>query len=207
MPSFALSSIRRRTWVTVALLATLLVTAPLWLNAMGEYLVVRDRLHPTDAIVVLAGNSPYRAEHAARLYLEGQAPLAIISNEPLSSHWIQTTWLELYRRGLTRTPIPESAVVVIESISDSTFEEAQAVRAIAAQRGLRSVTLVTDPFHMRRATMVFRRELAPAGVEVLASPADNSKYGVTGWWRDRHAIMRILQEYIKLLYYVALGRL
>jgi uncharacterized SAM-binding protein YcdF (DUF218 family) len=73
-------------------------------------------------------------------------------------------------------------------------------------RGWHSAILVTDPFHMRRATMTFRQAFEPAGLTVVASPADGSKYGVDNWWTDRNAIMRVAQEYIKLGYYVATGR-
>ena len=50
---------------------------------------------------------------------------------------------------------------------------------------------------MRRATLTFRQAFGPA---------DESKYGVDNWWTDRNAIMRVVQEYVKLGYYVALGR-
>jgi hypothetical protein len=56
----------------------------LWLAAAGDVLVARDELQPSDVIVVLAGNSPFRARHAETLYALGVAPHVIISNEPLS---------------------------------------------------------------------------------------------------------------------------
>ena len=59
---------------------------------------------------------------------------------------------------------------------------------------------------MRRATLTFRQAFGPAGLNVTASPADESKYGVDNWWTDRNAIMRVVQEYVKLGYYVATGR-
>jgi hypothetical protein len=59
---------------------------------------------------------------------------------------------------------------------------------------------------MRRAILTFRQALEPAGLTAAASPADESKYGVDNWWTDRNSIMRVVQEYVKLGYYVALGR-
>ena len=199
----------RRSRLVLPLLMLVIVailTRQTWLSAVGEVLVERDPLAPADVIVVLAGNSPFRARHAETLYAQGLAPHVIISNEPLSSHGVQTTWLELRSVGLVRLTIPDSAIVPIPEISDSTYAEALRSREIMHARGWRSAILVTDPFHMRRATMTFRQAFEPAGLTVAASPADGSKYGVDNWWTDRNAIMRVAQEYIKLGYYVALGR-
>ena len=41
------------------------------------------------------------------------------------------------------------------------------------------------------------------GVQVVLT---DSKYGVDNWWTDRNAIMRVVQEYVKLGYYVVTGR-
>ena len=156
---------------------------------------------------MLAGNSPFRARHAETLYARGLAANVIISNEPLSSHGVQTTWLELRHHGLVQLSIPDAAIVPISEISDSTYEEALRSREIMQAHGWRSAILVTDPFHMRRAVLTFRQAFEPAGLAVAASPADGSKYGVDNWWTDRNAIMRVAQEYLKLVYYLAAGRL
>ena len=198
---------RRTVLVTLAVLVVLAVlTHQIWLTAIGDGLVARDDLGPSDVIVVLAGNSPFRARHAETLYARGFAPHVIISNEPLSSHGVQTTWLELRRVGLVRLAIPDDAIEPIPEISDSTYEEALHSRDIMQAHGWRTAILVTDPFHMRRASLTFRQVFDAAGLVVLASPADGSKYGVDNWWTDRNAIMRVGQEYLKLGYYVATGR-
>jgi uncharacterized SAM-binding protein YcdF (DUF218 family) len=192
--------------VVLIVLAVAFVTRQTWLSAAGAVLVEHDPLAPSDVIVVLAGNSPFRARQAEKLYAQGLAPHVIISNEPLSSHGVQTTWLELRSVGLVHLSIPDDAIVPIPDISDSTYEEAQHSRDIMVARGWHAAILVTDPFHMRRATLTFRQAFEPAGLTVAASPADDSKYGVDNWWTDRNAIMRVAQEYIKLGYYVATGK-
>jgi uncharacterized SAM-binding protein YcdF (DUF218 family) len=190
--------------VLVVIIAVL--THQTWLTAIGDGLVARDEVAAADVIVVLAGNSPFRARHAETLYARGFAPNVIISNEPLSSHGVQTTWLELRRHGLVKLAIPDDAIVPIVEISDSTYEEALRSRDIMQARGWRSAILVTDPFHMRRAVLTFRQAFEPAGLAVAASPADGSKYGVDNWWTDRNAALRVAQEYLKLGYYLATGR-
>src|SRR5256885_812 len=186
--------------IVLGLLAIAFVGRDPLLTAAGNVLVERDELQPSDVIIVLAGNSPYRAQHAELLFQRGLAPHVIISNEPLSSHGVQTTWLELRQVGLVHLKIPDDAIVPIPEISDSTYEEALHSRDIMQARGWHSAILVTDPFHQRRATMTFRQAFDDAGLSVAASPADEGKYGVDNWWTDRNAIMRVVQEYIKLGY-------
>ncbi|MCC6179915.1 MAG: YdcF family protein [Chloroflexi bacterium] len=190
----------------VVVLVVLGVGHRVWLTALGDVLVTHDDLQPADVIIVLAGNSPFRARHAEALFAQGLAPYVIVSNEPLSSHGVQTTWLELRDKGLVHLAIPDDAIVPISEISDSTYQEAQHSRDIMRKRGWHSAILVTDPFHMRRAILTFRHAFDPAGLSVAASPADGSKYGVGNWWTDRQAIMRVVQEYIKLGYYLARGQ-
>ncbi len=198
---------RRTILLTVlVLLVVAMLTRQTWLTAAGEVLVAHDALAPSDVIIVLAGNSPFRARHAETLYARLLAPHVVISNEPLSSHGVQTTWLQLREHGLVHLAIPDAAIVPIQEISDSTYEEALRSREIMQARGWRSAILVTDPFHMRRAVLTFRQAFEPSGLTVAASPADGSKYGVDNWWTDRNAIMRVAQEYLKLGYYLALRR-
>lgn len=197
----------RRAIALLAVLALFALAHRPVLGAAGEVLVAREPLRPADVIVVLAGNSPYRAQHAEVLYRDGLARHVIISNEPLSSHGVRTTWLELRAAGLVRLAIPDDAIVPIEAVADSTYGEALSSREIMLARGWRTAIVVTDPFHMRRALLTFRQAFGPAGLVALPSPADGSKYGVDTWWQDRNATMRVVQEYVKLGYYLALGRL
>ena len=198
---------RRTVFVAIAVLFVIaVITRQTWLTAAGEVLVTHDDLTPSDVIIVLAGNSPFRARHAETLYASGLAAHVIISNEPLSSHGVQTTWLELRQYGLVHLAIPDDAIVPIPEVSDSTYEEALHSRDVMQAHGWHSAILVTDPFHMRRATLTFRQAFSQADLSVAASPADGSKYGIDNWWTDRNAIMRVAQEYLKLGYYLATGR-
>lgn len=173
-----------------------------WLGLMGEFLVAREPLRPADAIIVLAGNSVYRAPHGVELYRSGYAPRLIVSNEPVRTHGFDSTWLELRQLGLARLDVPDEAIVPITQISGSTHEEALHSRDIMRTQGWRTAILVTDPFHTRRALLTFRTVFGPAGLEVIPSPAEGSKYKTDGWWRDPDRGIRVIQEYIKLPYYL-----
>lgn len=179
---------------------------PVWLGALGDFLVARDPLRPADAIVVLAGNSPYRAAHAVQLYHAGWAPRLLISNELVQSHGVEASWDDLRRAGLVHLDVPDTAIVLLPEIARNTQHEAIESRDVMLSHGWRSAILVTDPFHTRRALWIFRDVWSPAGLEIIASPADQSKYTVDGWWRDPNRAIRVLQEYVKLPYYLLTRR-
>src|SRR5437764_640752 len=110
--------------VAVRVVPTALVLHPLWLGALGDFLVARDELRRTDAIVVLAGNSPYRAEHAVELYRAGWAPRVLISNELVLSHGVEVSWLALRQAGLVYLDLPDEAVMPLEQVAPRTYPEA-----------------------------------------------------------------------------------
>ena len=190
------------------LVAGLLVLLhPLWLAAMGDFLVARDPLGQADAIIVLAGNSPYRVQHAVELYKEGWAPRLLVSNELVFSHGIELSWVQLRQAGLVKLEVPDEAIIPLEEIARSTHHEAVESRDLMLERGWRRAILVTDPFHTRRAVMAFRSVWQPAGLEILASPADGSKHRVEHWWRDPNRANKVIQEYVKFPYYLLAGQL
>ncbi len=190
----------------LALLLLMLVLHPLWLTAMGDFLVARDDLQPADAIVVLAGNSPYRVQHAVELYHAGWAPKVLISNEVVLSHGVEATWVQLRAAGLVQLDLPDDAIVPLAQIAQSTHHEALGSRDLMLERGWQRAILVTDPFHMRRALWAFRGVWQPAGLSVIASPAESSKYNLTEWWRDPNKATRLIQEYVKYPYYLLAGQ-
>lgn len=190
-----------RLWV-LGLLLVLALSHQVWLGAMGDFLVAREPLTASDTIIVLAGNSIYRSQYGATLYQQGLAPRVIVSNEPVRTHGFDSTWLELKQLGLSKIGVPDDAIVPIPEVSGSTFEEAQHSRDIMQREGWHSAILVTDPFHTRRALLTFRSVFDPVGLTVLPAPAEGSKYQTDGWWKDPDRGIRVIQEWIKLPYYL-----
>jgi uncharacterized SAM-binding protein YcdF (DUF218 family) len=90
----------------------------------------------------------------------------------------------------------------MEEVSGSTYEEALHSRDIMLRAGWHSAIVVTDPFHTRRALLTFQSVYHSAGLEVSPAPAEGSKYQTDGWWKDPDKGIRVLQEYVKLPYYL-----
>ena len=100
--------------------------------------------------------------------------------------------------------LPAEHVVMLPGRVHSTYDEALAVQAYARAQRLRSLLIVTSPYHARRALWVFNRVLAADSVSVGVDPVppgDQSPApGV--WWLSRGGWQSVAAEYPKFLYYL-----
>jgi uncharacterized SAM-binding protein YcdF (DUF218 family) len=138
---------------------------------MAEGLVRRDPLGQADAIVVLASNiqrdgeltpaAMSRLVHGLELLADGRAPRLVLTEiRPPARSYREPA------RALMGTLHVEGELVAVGPVRD-TRDEAQAVARLFAERGLKSLILVTSPTHTRRAALTFERQ----GLTVTASPA------------------------------------
>lgn len=181
---------RKRPRLAGGLLAASLVWLWAWATPFAGALVALALPNPTiaapletlpkaDAIVVLAGHvvpatatRPYdrigrtadRAWHAARLYHANKAPLVIASGGSVWDVQGEQPAALVIRDFLVQLGVP-AAAVVSEAESRNTRENALNTAAIARQRGVADVLLVTSPRHMPRAAAAF------AGVDVAVTQA------------------------------------
>ncbi len=120
----------------------------------------QDQRALTDAIVVL-GAAQYngrpstvyaaRLDHAAQLYREGVAPrvVTIGGGQPGD----RVTEGEAGRQYLADAGLPADALTAVGTGND-TLVSLRAADDILRQRGWRSVTLVTDPWHAERSRLI-----------------------------------------------------
>jgi uncharacterized SAM-binding protein YcdF (DUF218 family) len=135
-----------------------------------------------DAIVVLGaplspggGLSPVVAERVAAavaLWRVGAAPLVCVTGGPSRG----TTEADAMALALREVGVPERALRV-ERAARSTFDNARLTAALLRPEGVRSVWLVSQPFHLRRARWLFRR----AGFEPRAHRIDGGLQDDDAW--------------------------
>ena len=168
-------------------------------DAPARWLVVEDAAAPVDAAVVLAGDPDYeRTTTAARLVLSGEARLLVLTGgEPGPGDSAESL-----RRWALRKGVPADRIRM-EEVSRSTREAVVALLPILEREGVRSVALVTSPFHQRRSWLAARR--AWPRVTVVNRPARPSSWRPDDWWRERRSREIVLKEYGKLAYYAARG--
>jgi uncharacterized SAM-binding protein YcdF (DUF218 family) len=177
----------------------------IWLPFAGVLLIDAEPPVPADAIIVLAGNAPDRLPMAESLRDAGYANLLVVSNEPVHTHGLETTWLALHRAGVSAPELPDSALLVLDDPPpESTIDEARRDAELLQSRGLHSALLVTDAFHSRRAWLLFRAAFAHRGLTVTSVPARDA-LDLAHWWSHPLTARRVTEEWAKLVYYLPQG--
>ena len=161
----------------------------------ARFLIVDGPPGPSDAIVVMAGDPGYERTRTAvaLMRLENVATLIVTGGEPGpgdSAESLRGKALEL--------GIP-AARIRVETSSHSTREAVLAVAPILQSLDARTVTVVTSPYHQRRATAAARR--AWPGITVRSHAASPSTWNPQRWWAASPSRRVVLSEYAKLLYY------
>jgi uncharacterized SAM-binding protein YcdF (DUF218 family) len=179
----------------VALAAVLVALTAVFADGLARWLILRDPPAAADAALVLAGDPDYeRTKTAVRLFSSGQVRWLILTGgEPGPGD----SALSLRQVALA-LGVPAERIRS-EQLSHSTHQAMLAVRPILEREAIRSVIVVTSPFHERRATWAARRTLA--NVRVTSHPAEPSAWRPEGWWKTRRGRAIVLGEYAKLVYY------
>ena len=155
--------------------------------------------------MVLAGNAPDRLPWADELRRQGYADLLVVSNEPVHTHGLETTWVALHRAGVSAPNIPDSALLVLgDPPPESTIDEARRDAELLQARGLHSALLVTDAFHSRRAALLFRAAFVHRGLTIRSVPVTDT-LDLPHWWVHPLSARRVIEEWAKLLYYLPQG--
>jgi uncharacterized SAM-binding protein YcdF (DUF218 family) len=181
-----------------------------WLRAPLErqhHVVQAAVLPEADAIVVLGGGAVNQTRGSSRLaaaahaWTAGRAPLVILSGGGgRFGTGRGRSEAERMAGAIVGLGVPRSALV-LEERSRNTQENAEFTAALARQRGIRRVLLVTSSLHMPRASLLFN----DVGVDVVPVPAPERS--LQRDWRDRwiptrRALWRsgrALKEYAGLL--------
>jgi len=154
-------------------------------GALFVYVLIvsrRDERPPSDAIVVL-GAAQYngrpsgvlraRLDHAVELYQDGVASLILVTGGMAEGDRVSEATVS--HQYLVGRGVPDTAVVVRPDGRDSRESVASAAEYLA-DRGLRTVIMVSDPFHMARlAAEARRQQLVPATSPTLTSPISEAR--------------------------------
>jgi uncharacterized SAM-binding protein YcdF (DUF218 family) len=200
---------RRRLLGIVAVLLLLAVAG--WalhqpvLRAVAHALVVEDALADADALVVVAGDAPFREQAVADLFKQGWAPRVIVSrpvNPASVAALVELGVRPLDVQGeshaaLLRFGIPAAAIVTLERTAQITEDELALVRQEARARGWRRLILVSSPDHTRRVKTIWYRR-GGDGIQAIVRASPYGRFPRDGWWRERRMAERVLHEYLGL---------
>lgn len=175
---------------------------------LASPLKISDAPRHADAIVVFGGgvgetggpgNSTIeRARYAVGLYNGGYADKIIFSSGYTYIH----NDAENMKLLAVSMGVPETDII-LEQEANSTYENVIFSKKILDRYNMDSILLVSSPYNMRRASLVFDKWKSK--IKVFYTPVENSQfYDRTYGVRIDH-IKAILHEYIGMIYYVIKG--
>jgi uncharacterized SAM-binding protein YcdF (DUF218 family) len=139
---------------------------------LWDYHRLNHTLRPADAIVVLCSHDMRVAEYAARVWLEGWAPLLVFSGGlgSITRGLWQEPEADQFARIALGSGVPAERIL-IENRSTNTGENVRFTRQLLDARGLAvaSVIAVQKPYMERRAYATFRK-VWPETDLVVTSP-------------------------------------
>ncbi len=180
----------------IAILTLAIVLSPPGLQALGNFLVIRDPLVPVDAVIAVSGDGAERTLTASALLQQGYAHWLILSGSRRGAARGGATAAML--RMALRAGIPRDQILVDEQ-SLSTFDNARHSAELMRGHGLRRAILVTSPYHTRRAAWIFRTEFSRHRLQVRVYAAEESFFEVRQWWMQERERGLVVREYGKLL--------
>lgn len=162
-----------------------------------------------DAILVLGGNKSSRLPHAISLLKEGYAPLLLVTEVKRYSN---QTFDGLLRHEsdevvhiLSSLRLPHHLIPSLKGGATSTYDEAYDFFAYAKDSNIRSIIIVTDAFHTRRALEAFlkvQRRLQEKKIQIQVSPAPNTHFNEKDWYLTEAGLQAYILEGIKTLLYL-----
>jgi uncharacterized SAM-binding protein YcdF (DUF218 family) len=186
---------------TVALL--LLLCAVMAFRGVGRWLVREDSLAPADAIVVLSGSMPYRAEEAARIFQMGYAHEVWVSRpespaEELSAMGIRFLGEEDYSREvLVHAGVPDDAIHTLPNPIIDTEQEVAEVASEMREQNKSAVIIVTSPQHTRRVRALWQK-IAGGNKKMIVRSAFEDPFDADHWWRNTRDALSVMREVLGL---------
>ena len=89
--------------------------------------------------------------------------------------------------------------------SVSTRTDALLVYEHCVAKGIKSLVVVTDPYHTRRASLVFNRQFAGSGIEVTTVSSGDYRDRLSpaeDWWRDEVTLRVVGTEAAKIVVFL-----
>jgi uncharacterized SAM-binding protein YcdF (DUF218 family) len=184
------------------LIGTVFLTGEQILMAIGDFLVIEDDLQLGDLIHVIAGDD-YRTDYAIKLFKKGYGKRIFFTGG-----WCHQHNFYHGKHGKERAVkqgIPIAAVAIDDSEVKSTYSEVVRLKEHIAQSQMRirSVIVVSDPHHMRRARWSYKNVLEDKiSIQMAPVPFELSP-DKSQWWKDQMSRQYVKNEYLKFAYYIA----
>lgn len=183
------------------------LTGVAWFAA--DWLNTSDAPGKADAMLILAGE-PARFLFGADLYHQGYASQILVTKpvrlrpyrifDEMKIEFPRSE--DIYRQILIKKGVDGQRIQYLGDGVISTVDEARALRTFAAANKIRSVLVVTSPYHVKRAKMIFHKEFPDVAITVVATPYEPYP---ERWWTNQDTAQAVVLELAKILFYVLGG--
>jgi len=202
------SCLRRCLLVLLSGLSVLAILVMVGFYVAADWLHVENKPEHADAALVLSGGY-YRALYAADLYQHGYVKHIYISKAVVGDDQLLLDRLgipnmrqeDIYLKILEHQGVPVTGISTFGRSAISTYEEALNAHSELAP-SVRTLLIVTSPFHVRRAELIFSNVLKQKHVIVLATPYESFP---KKWWTNQSVARNVVLELIKIPFYLLGG--
>jgi DUF218 domain len=188
----------KKLWLAIAIVW---VCCMFFAATSGGFLVI-DAPQPSDAIVVLAGETDRRPQRSLELLSQHFAP-RILLDVPAEAKVYGVSMLDLANEYIDRLPA-RNAVAICPITGLSTKTEAHDVARCLQRQGMHKILLVTSDYHTRRALSTLRHEL-PGYQFSIAAAYDSEQFG-SRWWEHRQWAKLNIGEWFRLVWWQTVDR-
>ena len=167
---------------------------------LPDWLVVDSEVQQADVAVVLGGGGGGRLRKGLELYEQGIVAGLVLVGEK------QKHWNTMLARQCPDCKTGGKRLTILSG-SESTLTDARLVHEHCIAKDIKKLLVVTDPYHTRRASLVFNRQFAGSGIEVTTLSSGDYRDRLSpseDWWRDEVTLRVIEMEMAKIAIFLLL---
>lgn len=157
-------------------------------------LIVDEPARQADIAVVLGGGGGSRFRKGLSLHKAGFVDYLVLVDKQ------KNAWDWMLHRFCPDCGV-KGKTVIIEGSKD-TFADAELVEQYCREQGIKSILVVTDPYHTRRAALIFKARFAEGDMQVtmISSGDFGSRLSPDEkWWQDDTTLKTVWAEINKVL--------
>ncbi len=176
-----------------------------WLPWVAQWLAPAQAPQPADVVVLTYSSAARSGMDAAFDFLQrGYAGSVLVSDFEIDIPSIEETHIaDLIERHLAQRGVPAERIVRVPEPARNERHEALQVVAAFREHSWRSGIVLAKPWRMRRTMLALQAAARGSGISFIAVPIEDRTYQPDRWWRTREGVSNVLNEYLRLLFYVA----
>jgi hypothetical protein len=185
----------------ILVLASAVISAPVWLPVFGTTLAVNDALAPGDVALVLEGTGAAATDAAETWRQQGLVRDVVIVEAPVKTHALVAYWSDLVRWGLAApASTPAEHLRVTRSLSTQAVQQAQsALPALRASQATRVLVLGGGGIGSRLVQRQLASVFEPAGISLrMVSYGSDPTRDPAHWYQNAEDRRAVLDSWLQL---------